>query len=123
MNHLKDIAINGLYEPSTEHDACGVGLVADINGAKSHQIIEDGLKVLCNLHHRGAAGSDPETGDGAGILIQIPHALYEQESKSQGYTLPAAGDYGVGMTFLPPKRDLAENIKTVINQSIEQAGM
>tara|TARA_B110000116_G_scaffold204409_1_gene179499 strand:- start:36 stop:4559 length:4524 start_codon:yes stop_codon:yes gene_type:complete len=123
MNHLKDIAINGLYEPSTEHDACGVGLVADINGAKSHQIIEDGLKVLCNLHHRGAAGSDPETGDGAGILIQIPHALYEQESESEGYILPAAGDYGVGMTFLPPKRDLAENIKTVINESIEQAGM
>ena len=102
MNHLKDIAVNGLYEPFTEHDACGVGLVANIHGTKSHEIIKEGLQVLCNLHHRGAAGSDPETGDGAGILIQIPHKLFQQESKSEGYTLPSSGDYGVGMVFLPP---------------------
>ena len=107
MDYLKDIAENGLYEPSTEHDACGVGLVADINGIKSQDIIKEGLQVLCNLHHRGAAGSDPLTGDGAGILIQVPHELYLQESKNDDYTLPEAGQYGVGMAFLPSKKDLA----------------
>lgn len=123
MNHLKDIAVNGLYEPFTEHDACGVGLVANIHGTKSHEIIKEGLQVLCNLHHRGAAGSDPETGDGAGILIQIPHKLFQQESKSEGYTLPSSGDYGVGMVFLPPKKDLAEKVKELINQAIEESDM
>ena len=123
MDYLKDIAENGLYEPSTEHDACGVGLVADINGQKSHGIIREGLEVLCNLHHRGAAGSDPETGDGAGILIQVPHELYVQDSKDNNYTLPKAGHYGVGMVFLPPKKDLAENVKALINKTVDNANM
>ena len=123
MDYLKDIAENGLYEPSTEHDACGVGLVADINGQKSHGIIREGLEVLCNLHHRGAAGSDPETGDGAGILIQVPHELYVQDSKDNNYTLPEAGHYGVGMVFLPPKKDLAENVKALINKTVDNANM
>ena len=123
MDYLKDIAENGLYEPSTEHDACGVGLVADINGIKSQDIIKEGLQVLCNLHHRGAAGSDPLTGDGAGILIQVPHELYLQESKNDDYTLPEAGQYGVGMAFLPSKKDLAENVKKLITTAVENAGM
>ena len=123
MDHLKDIAKYGLYEPSTEHDACGVGLVADISGAKSHKIIQEGLQVLCNLHHRGAAGSDEFTGDGAGILIQVPHELYVQDAADNNYELPEAGHYGVGMAFLPPKKDLAENVKTLINQTVDSANM
>ncbi|MEO8524857.1 MAG: glutamate synthase central domain-containing protein, partial [Caldimonas sp.] len=92
---------HGLYSPSHEHDACGVGFVAHIAGAKSHAIVEQGLKVLENLTHRGAVGADPLMGDGAGILIQIPDEFYRAEMASQGVTLPAPGEYGVGMVFLP----------------------
>ncbi len=91
----------GLYHPRNEHDACGMGLVASIRGEKSHDIIRKGLEVLINLTHRGAAGCDPETGDGAGILIQIPHAFFASECKELGIKLPAAGEYGVAMVFLP----------------------
>jgi glutamate synthase (NADPH/NADH) large chain len=91
----------GLYHPQNEHDACGMGLVASIRGEKSHEIIRKGLEVLINLTHRGAAGCDPETGDGAGILIQIPHAFFASECVDLGIKLPAAGAYGVAMVFLP----------------------
>jgi len=94
----------GLYHPQFEHDACGMGLVASIKGVKSHAILEQGLEVLINLTHRGAAGSDPETGDGAGILIQIPHEYFVRECASLGFNLPAAGEYGVGMVFFPVER-------------------
>ena len=91
----------GLYTPSNEHDACGVGFVAHIKGQKSHAIIEQGLKILENLDHRGAVGADKLMGDGAGILIQIPDAFFRQELAKQGVTLPAPGEYGVAMVFLP----------------------
>jgi glutamate synthase (NADPH/NADH) large chain len=91
----------GLYDPSNEHDACGVGFVAHIKGKKSHEIISQGLKILENLDHRGAVGADPLMGDGAGILIQIPDQFYREEMAKQGVTLPPAGEYGVGMIFLP----------------------
>ena len=91
----------GLYNPEFEHDACGVGFVANIKGAKSHDIIVKSLKVLENLAHRGATGCDPETGDGAGILLQIPHAFFAAQLAAQGVTLPEPGHYGVGMLFLP----------------------
>lgn len=91
----------GLYDPANEHDACGVGFVAHIKGRKTHDIIEQGLKILENLDHRGAVGADPLMGDGAGILIQIPDAFYREEMARQGVTLPPAGEYGVGMIFLP----------------------
>ena len=94
----------GLYHPSHEHDACGIGFVAHIKGQKSHDIIEKGIQILINLTHRGACGCDPETGDGAGILIQIPHTFFAREAASLGFTLPAAGEYGVGMVFLPVER-------------------
>ena len=94
----------GLYHPRNEHDACGMGLVASIRGEKSHEIIRKGLEVLINLTHRGAAGGDPETGDGAGILIQIPHAFFAKECGELGMKLPEAGDYGVAMCFLPVER-------------------
>ena len=91
----------GLYNPANEHDACGVGFVAHIKGKKSHSIIQQGLKILENLDHRGAVGADPLMGDGAGILIQIPDQLYREEMAAQGVELPAPGEYGVAMVFLP----------------------
>lgn len=91
----------GLYTPTNEHDACGVGFVAHIKGQKSHAIVEQGLKILENLDHRGAVGADKLMGDGAGILIQIPDAFYRQDLAKQGITLPAPGEYGVAMVFLP----------------------
>ncbi|HCV13029.1 MAG TPA: glutamate synthase subunit alpha, partial [Candidatus Accumulibacter sp.] len=91
----------GLYDPANEHDACGVGFVAQIRGKKSHSIVEQGLLILKNLDHRGAVGADPLMGDGAGILIQLPDDFFRAEMARQGVELPPAGDYGVGMVFLP----------------------
>ncbi len=91
----------GLYNPGNEHDACGVGFVAHIKGKKSHKIIEQGLQILCNLDHRGAVGADPLMGDGAGILTQVPDQFYREEMAALGVKLPPAGEYGVGMVFLP----------------------
>ena len=96
--HLQE---NGLYSSDHEHDACGVGFVAHIKGAKSHDIVKNALKILENLDHRGAVGADKLMGDGAGILIQLPDALYREEMAAQGVTLPPPGEYGVGMIFLP----------------------
>src|SRR5580658_6851795 len=103
----------GLYDPRHEHDACGIGFVVNIQGLQSHDIIAKGLQILINLAHRGACGCDPETGDGAGILIQIPHKFFARECAGLGFTLPPAGEYGVGMVFLPVEpshRLLAEGI-------------
>src|SRR5450432_2208370 len=94
----------GLYHPAHEHDACGMGFVASIGGHKSHDIIRKGIQVLINLTHRGACGCDPETGDGAGILIQIPHKFFVRECAKLGFSLPAPGAYAVGMTFLPVEK-------------------
>ena len=91
----------GLYDPANEHDACGVGFIAHIKGNKTHEIVLQGLEILKNLDHRGAVGADPLQGDGAGILIQIPDTLFREEMTKQGVSLPPAGDYGVGMVFLP----------------------
>jgi glutamate synthase (NADPH/NADH) large chain len=91
----------GLYDPRNEHDACGVGFIANIKGSKSHATIERGLEILVNLDHRGAVGADPLLGDGAGILIQIPDALYRDWAAGAGVTLPKPGDYAVVMCFLP----------------------
>ena len=123
MDPLKELASKGLYSPEQEHDACGVGVVADIKGRKSHQIVEEGLQVLINLGHRGAAGSDPETGDGAGILIQTPHSLFRRESQRLGFQLPADGEYGVGMVFLPPHPEAEEKARALIARVIEEEGL
>jgi glutamate synthase (NADPH/NADH) large chain len=98
----------GLYHPANEHDACGVGFVAHIKGRKSHAIVEQGLTVLRNLTHRGAVGWDPKLSDGAGCLIQIPDRFLREEMAKQGVKLPVAGQYGVGMVFLP--RDPASRL-------------
>src|SRR5665647_2861252 len=92
---------HGLYSSAHEHDACGVGFVAHIKGVKSHDIIQNALKILQNLDHRGAVGADKLMGDGAGILIQLPDALYRPAMGVQNGWLPPAGEYGVGMIFLP----------------------
>jgi glutamate synthase (NADPH/NADH) large chain len=89
----------GLYDPSNEHDACGVGFIAHIKGKKNHAIVEQGLLILKNLDHRGAVGADPLMGDGAGILIQIPDQYYREEMAKQNIQLPPPGEYGVGMIF------------------------
>lgn len=91
----------GLYDPANEHDACGVGMVAHIKGEKSHAIISNALEILEKLDHRGAVGSDPLLGDGAGILIQIPDPLIRKWASASGHDLPRPGDYAVGMCFLP----------------------
>ncbi|MDP8946229.1 MAG: glutamate synthase subunit alpha, partial [Actinomycetota bacterium] len=89
----------GLYDPMYEHDACGLGFVARLDGRKTRETVEEGLEVLHNLEHRGTTGSDPETGDGAGILTQIPDGFFRKECKGLGIELPEAGCYGVGMLF------------------------
>ncbi len=98
---LKSLSQHGLYSPAHEHDACGVGFVAHIKGVKAHYIVEQGLKILENLDHRGAVGADKLMGDGAGILIQIPDDFYREDMAAQGVHLPPPGEYGVGMIFLP----------------------
>ena len=103
-------AAQGLYDPRNEHDACGVGFVANIKGKKSHETVRRGLQILINIDHRGAVGADPLMGDGAGILIQIPDTLLRKWATGAGLTLPAVGDYAVGMCFLPqdePSRKFA----------------
>ncbi len=107
----------GLYDPSNEHDACGVGFIAHIKGKKSHSIVEQGLLILKNLDHRGAVGADKLMGDGAGILLQIPDQYYREEMAKQGINLPPPGEYGVGMVFLPK-----ENASRIAcEQEIERA--
>ncbi len=101
MKNLFQSGHKTLYRPEFEHDACGVGVVANIKGIPSHQIVENGIEVLVNLAHRGAAGSDPETGDGAGLLLQIPDALMRKEASKLGFHLPEKGHYAVGVVFLP----------------------
>ena len=102
MQDIRQVAQEeGLYSPQYEHDACGVGFVAHIKGQRTHHIVASGLKILENLDHRGAVGSDALMGDGAGILIQIPDVFFREEMAKQGVSLPPAGEYGVGMLFLP----------------------
>jgi glutamate synthase domain-containing protein 1 len=113
----------GLYDPRHEHDACGIGFVSHIKGRKSHEIIVKGIEVLINLTHRGACGCDPETGDGAGILIQIPHKFFARECVRLGFTLPPAGEYGVGMTFLPVEPQHRLQCEGVIERIVREEGL
>ncbi len=108
----------GLYDPLFEHDNCGVGFVVHIKNHKSHQIIQHGLGLLCNLNHRGALGADPETGDGSGIMIQIPHQFFLEECKSSGINLPEAGEYAVASIFLPQNPYARKRCGEVIESQI-----
>ena len=112
----------GLYDPSFERDSCGVGFVVNVDGTRSHLIIRQGLEVLCNLAHRGACGCDPETGDGAGALIQIPHELLSRDCRALGLQLPPVGDYGVGMVFLPREVEARVRLERVLEEVIAAEG-
>ncbi|MGB3468798.1 MAG: glutamate synthase large subunit, partial [Cyclobacteriaceae bacterium] len=105
--------LTGLHVPSLERDACGIGCVVKITGDKSYEIIDDAINMLENMEHRGATGSDPTTGDGAGILIQIPHLLFSKEAEKLSLNLPEAGKYGVGMFFFPSEPHIKEECKKV----------
>ena len=108
----------GLYDPRNEHDACGVGFIVHIKGHKSHAIVSQGLELLRNLTHRGAVGADPYAGDGAGILIQMPDAFLRAECDKQGLSLPAEGDYAVGMVFLPRDASNRASCETLFTEII-----
>ena len=112
----------GLYDPRFERDSCGVGFVVNVDGTRSHRIIRQGLEVLCNLAHRGACGCDPETGDGAGALIQIPHEFLRRDCQAMGIQLPSPGDYGVGMVFLPRELEARARLERVLEEGIEAEG-
>ena len=104
----------GLYDASYEHDACGVGMVADLHGRPDHDIVDKGLTVLERLAHRGASGAEASTGDGAGILVQVPHRFLVGAAEAAGFSLPDAGTYAVGLAFLPREDDDAAKAKKVI---------
>ena len=118
MAEISNIQKQGLYNPANEHDACGVGFVANIHGKKSHEIVKQGLTILDNLTHRGATGYDPKLGDGAGLLSQIPHEFFVSEAQKTDFQLPEVGHYGVGMIFLPQDDVLRQNFKSLIERII-----
>ncbi|HKZ64813.1 MAG TPA: glutamate synthase central domain-containing protein, partial [Chitinophagaceae bacterium] len=113
----------GLYHPSYEHDACGIGFVANIKGSKSHQHISDALTVLENMEHRGACGCDANSGDGAGIMIQMPHEFFFDECIKLGIHLPSFGKYGVGVIFFPKEIRLREECRDIFNRTAEILGL
>jgi glutamate synthase (NADPH/NADH) large chain len=110
----------GLYREEFERDSCGIGAVVNVKGQKSHETISDALYMLSNMEHRGGRGSDPKTGDGAGILIQIPHTFLRDVTSRAGFNLPEEGKYGVGMTFFPKNRQLYKRSKELLNKIIEE---
>ena len=120
--YTPELSTDGLYDPSFEHEACGVGLVANTRGVKSHGVIRQGLEVLINLGHRGAAGADPETGDGAGIMMQMPHEFIVSEFGRLGIRVPDVGSYGIGMTFLPQDSEERARCEAAVEQIVEEEG-
>ncbi len=121
-SEIAALAAGGLYDPANEHDACGVGFVAHIKGQKAHSIVEQGLKILENLDHRGAVGADALMGDGAGILIQIPDEFFRAEMAAQGVALPPLGEYGVGMIFLPKEHASRLACEQEVERAIKAEG-
>ena len=123
MNKLADPVVNtGLYDPSMEHDACGVGFVVDMKGRKSHQIVKNALIIIKNLLHRGACGSEENTGDGVGILLQIPHKFFRKVCRSLSISLPDAGQYGTGLVFLPRDPDDSRKCQDILERIISEEG-
>ena len=123
LPNFTEITERGLYVPELEHDACGVGVVANITGARSRSIIDQALEVLVNLGHRGAAGADPLTGDGAGITIQMPDTLMQKVAIQEGINLPSAGRYAVAMCFLPNDDNLNATVRAALEKSSNDNGM
>ena len=112
----------GLYVPELESDACGTGLIANLDGIKTHQLIEDALLMLTNMEHRGACGCEPNTGDGAGILIQTPHEFFVKKCKEIGFSLPPFGEYGVGVVFFPNDRILRQQCRVLFDDYVDELG-
>src|SRR5438552_5010598 len=113
----------GLYDLSLEKDSCGVGFIANIKGKKSHQIVSDALSILCNLEHRGAVGADPRAGDGAGILVQIPHTFFVGKAEELDIQLPEPGHYAVGAVFMPHDPEWRKVILDAYAEKIPQEGL
>jgi glutamate synthase (NADPH/NADH) large chain len=113
----------GLYDPTLDKDSCGVGFIADIKGRKSHKIVEDALTIVQNLEHRGAVGADPRAGDGAGILVQIPHKFFSKKAAELGFSLPAAGEYAVGALFMPRDPEWRQVIHDIYAEVIPRHGL
>ncbi len=113
----------GLYDPCFEHESCGVGFVVNVKGAKSHQIIQQGLEVLRNLDHRGACGCEANTGDGAGILMQMPHALLQKQCEKLGFKLPKSGQYGGGLVFMPQDRPERQQCERAFEKIVKEEGL
>ena len=112
----------GLYDPNFEHDACGIGFIVNIKGKKSHDVVHQALTILVNLAHRGGCGAETNTGDGAGVLLQLSHSFFEKISKIEGIKLPAPGDYGVGMVFLPQDAELRADCEKKLEAMVLQEG-
>ena len=112
----------GLYDPRLEHDSCGVGFVVDIEGRKSHDLVQKAIQILLNLEHRGACGCEKNTGDGAGILLQTPHRFLKRACEQVGIRLPEPGDYGVGMVFLPTDKDDRALCERIFEQIVREEG-
>ena len=112
----------GLYDPANEHDSCGVGFIANINGEKTHKIVTDGITILKNLVHRGAVGGDLKTGDGAGILIQMPHDFFQNKGRELNFELPDNGQYGVGVIFLPSEKNKRKIAISIIEKKVKEEG-
>lgn len=109
----------GLYSPVNEHDACGVGMIVNLHGTKSHDLIDSALRVLENMKHRGAEGADNKTGDGAGIMVQIPHEFI----LLQGIPVPEKGKYGTGLVFMPKDKEAQQAIMSIMIEEIERESM
>jgi glutamate synthase domain-containing protein 2/glutamate synthase domain-containing protein 1/glutamate synthase domain-containing protein 3 len=122
-DNRKELAEKGMYEPTREHDACGLGFLVNINGEKTHSIISGGVSVLKNLLHRGATGADDKTGDGAGLQFQIPHLFFKKIADESGWELPSPGYYGAGMFFLPADKTLRDKYCETVNLCMEEAGL
>src|SRR3990167_8128317 len=122
MKRIGTPARQGLYDPRHEHDACGVGFVVDLKGRKSHEIVEKAITVLLNLQHRGACGCEENTGDGAGMLMQMPHRFLEQECDKLGIKLPAYEAYGAGMVFLPRSERSRKQCEALFEQIVGEEG-
>ena len=112
-----------LYDSRNEHDACGIGFIVNLNAERSHDIILSGIQILVNLAHRGASGSDPKTGDGAGITIQLPHKFFVRECAKLGFTLPAEGEYGAGIIFLPVEPQSRFQCEAIIERIVQEEGL
>ncbi|MEL7251987.1 MAG: glutamate synthase central domain-containing protein, partial [Bacteroidota bacterium] len=113
----------GLYCPELDSDACGTGLIANLDGAPTHDLIEDALSMLVNMEHRGACGCEPNSGDGAGILIQMPHEFLVDKCRENGFTLPPFGEYGAGMVFFPAEKHLSEQCRFLFDDCIDELGL